>query len=307
MIVLISIFLALCLAIALIAYFRATSFYKKTLVEQRKKHEEQLRLMVSSEQIDIREKEWQKLNNEMDAKRLQYSKDVSALKQQLELLADELKQKEREWVDSTASLKHELTNEINAMNAKCLQYSEEINSLGQNINLLTDELEHKKHECIALTASLRNGLKDYENVIIRNLDSLQEKVNNLLAVTTMLKRWNDGFNDLLKNNLLMQQEVNYFNRIVKQIIMLALNAGIEATRAGEYGKGFSVVANEVKSCATQSEVLGKNYSRTIHKNSAITSATYQDIQASNNILVNLIIGLASDLDAYKQEIRDFSS
>ncbi len=168
--------------------------------------------------------------------------------------------------------------------------------LEQQIQQLTAENKHIAREFEAEATKWQQSLNQQQQVTQQKLDAVREKAVALQGITATLARWNDSFNDLLKNNLSMQRENQDFNLIVKQIIMLALNAGIEAARAGEYGRGFAVVADEVKSLATQSEALGKNYSRTIHLNSAITCSTYQDIQASSNMLVNAIMNLISDLD-----------
>lgn len=52
-------------------------------------------------------------------------------------------------------------------------------------------------------------------------------------------------------------------KIAEQTNMLALNASIEASRAGEYGKGFSVVADNIKRLSDRSRISAENISEAI--------------------------------------------
>lgn len=59
--------------------------------------------------------------------------------------------------------------------------------------------------------------------------------------------------ELSEKNIQIGEIVQSVNAIAEQSNLLAVNASIEAAKAGEHGKGFSVVANEVKALAGQSK------------------------------------------------------
>ena len=74
--------------------------------------------------------------------------------------------------------------------------------------------------------------------------------------------------------------VSLINDIAEQTNLLALNATIEAARAGEAGKGFAVVASEVKALASQTGAATQNISEHI---SGIQSATAKAVDAMSSI------------------------
>jgi methyl-accepting chemotaxis protein len=74
--------------------------------------------------------------------------------------------------------------------------------------------------------------------------------------------------------------IDIINGIAEQTNLLALNATIEAARAGDAGKGFTVVASEVKALANQTTVATEDIRRNIE---AVRSATKDAVDAVRSI------------------------
>lgn len=200
-----------------------------------------------------------------------------------------------------ASVIEDLNKQLNAQQTNAAQIQTELTlahtQAKQRImdeqKLCAEQLARMRGEHSEEIHALSQSHAAYSN----RLAKIAADMNNLKELLKTFERWNSELTALLEHNKTMQAKNVAFSTIVKQTIILALNASIEAARAGEHGRGFAVVADEVRSLAVQSETLNNEYKANLSKNEIITVATFQDIQATCLFIITAINNISASAAA----------
>lgn len=166
---------------------------------------------------------------------------------------------------------------------------------------------------LALPKMLATKLKTMSDNLSQQLEESAAVIQELAASATEINFNQQHLNENVKNVFLISQEINNILGFIKQIAdetkMLGLNAAIEAARAGDVGRGFGVVAEEIRKLSDDSrETVSKIRALTdkiedvvaqAEKNSGLTlnasenqAAATEEVSASLNEIMNLAGRLA---------------
>lgn len=183
---------------------------------------------------------------------LNEANSLSGSQKEMKQSSEKLQQSSRRQQESIAQIST-ATNEINQM----MKRSEDI--INDSVKLANNTRQSSEHGI--------SSMREVEG------DLIEIEVTSK-QVTSIIDETNEDIEKFAEVMRLIVEKTKMINDIVFQTKLLSFNASVEAARAGDYGKGFSVVAEEIASLASRSGQSAKEI---------------EEILSKSNILIHTVV------------------